>query len=329
MEKSMKIMTIWKSLKKRRKINMHLNNKSISLLPGNNYFLALLLVFFTLSGFCQKDSQSILEYKRPNLDSLQKLSKKNMFSFIALNETNFETKLKSISTYFDSLEFENESLKKSKSVLINKNQNLVSSATLDSIQIKTLSDSLITCQILKKKNSLLVQTVKKDSVLIINLLDSIKHFQSSQKDNQLQDILIDSLYSKIDSSLIDYSKVIIPAEGDGDFGDCDVTVFKNDNQIKKIEAFYFATMESLSKHYYYNNNQLICIKLIKTAYDMPVYMEDHAVESIEEEVYYFSDNVLFLARDNNEKNLDNSYLSLKQIQLMPDLSVVLAKLNSN
>jgi len=326
MEKSMKIMTIWKSLKKRRKINMHLKNKSISLLLGNNYFLALLLVFFTLSGFCQKDSQSILEYKSPNLDSLQKLSKKNMFSFIALNETNFETKLKSISTYFDSLEFENESLKKSKSVLINQNQNLVSSATLDSIQIKTLSDSLRICQILKKQNSLLVQTVKKDSVLIINLLDSIKHFQNSEKESQLQDILIDSLYSKIDSSLIDYAKEIFPAEGDGD---CEVTVFKNDNQIKKIEAFYFATMESLSKHYYYNNNQLICIKLIKTAYDMPVYMEDHAVESIEEEVYYFSDNVLFLARDNNEKNLDNSYLSLKQIQLMTDLSVVLAKLNSN
>lgn len=326
MEKSMKIMTIWKSLKKRRKINMHLNNKSISLLPGNNYFLALLLVFFALSGFCQKDSQSILEYKSPNLDSLQKLSKKNMFSFIALNETNFETKLKSISTYFDSLEFENESLKKSKSVLINKNQNLVSSATLDSIQIKTLSDSLMICQILKKQNSLLVQTVKKDSVLIINLLDSIKHFQNSEKESQLQDILIDSLYSKIDSSLIDYAKVIFPAEGDGD---CEVTVFKKDNQIKKIEALYFATMESLSKYYYYDNNQLICIKLTKISYDMPVYMEDHAVESIEEEVYYFSDNVLFLARDNNEKNLDNSYLSLKQIQLMTDLSVVLAKLNSN
>lgn len=309
---------------KKINIDMHLNNKSISLVPGYNHFLVLLLVFFTFSGFCQKDSQSILEYKSPNLDSLQKLSKKDMFSFIALNETNFETKLKSISTYFDSLELENESLKKSKSILINKNQNLVSSATLDSIQIKTLSDSVMTCQILKKQNSLLVQTVKKDSVLIINLLDSIKLFQSSEKENLLQDILIDSLYSKIDSSLIDYTKVIFPAEGDGD---CEVTVFKKDNQIKKIEVQYFATMESVSKHYYYNNNQLICIKLTKISFDMPVYMEDHAVESIEEEVYYFSDNVLFLARENNEKNLDRSNLSLKQIRLMTDLSAILAKLN--
>ena len=142
----------------------------------------------------------------------------------------------------------------------------------------------------------------------------------------MQDVLIDSLCSEIKSSKIHYSKVIFPAEVDGD---CEVTVFKKDNQIKKIEVQYIATMESLSKHYYYNNNQLIFIKLIKTSYDMPVYMEDHAVESLEEEDYYFSDNELFLAKEKNEKNLDNSYLSLKQIQLMTDLSVVLAKLNSN
>ena len=100
-------------------------------------------------------------------------------------------------------------------------------------------------------------------------------------------------------------------------------------QNLKIEVNYFATMSSLCKYYYFEKNQLVFTKMINTEYDMPIYMEDHQVESVKESAYYFSKNLLFLSIEENKKNIDKSYHSLKQIELMSDLSVILVKIRSN
>lgn len=303
-----------------------LNEKLITAVDQYKYILLFILVSFSHNGFCQTASNDLLEYKSPNMDSLQNLSKKNLLSFIISNEANFETKLNNISIYLDTLSKEKKDLERNNRILIEKNQEFLSAAVTDSIKIRKLSDSLVSYQLLIEQNNRLIQSQTNDSILIVNLKDSLKNLQSPDNENQLKDTYISNLSAVIDSSKEQYTKEIFPAEGDGDY---EVTVYKKDNQIVKIECEGYATMSSLCIYYYFDNNQLVFTKMIDTQYDMPFYMEDHQVESIKESAYYFSKNLLFLSIEENEKNLDKSYLSLKQIELMTDFSVILVKISSN
>ena len=304
----------------------HLNEKLTTAVDQFKYILLFIILLLSHSSFCQTESNYMLEYKSPNMDSLQNLSKKSLVSFIISNEANFETQLNNISIYLETLSNEKKDLERDNDILIQKNQEFLIAAVTDSIKIRKLADSLVSYQLLIEQNNRLIQTQANDSILIVNLKDSLKNLQNPDKENQSQDTYISNLCAAIDSSKEQYTKEIFPAEGDGD---CDVAVYKKDNQIVKIEVNYFATMSSLCKYYYFEKNQLVFTKMINTEYDMPLYMEDHQVESIKESLHYFSKNLLFLSIEENKKNLDKSHLSLKQIELMSDLSVILVKITSN
>jgi hypothetical protein len=142
---------------------------------------------------------------------------------------------------------------------------------------------------------------------------------SAQKSESEKIKDIRTRYYEIMKNLDNYDKQMIEDNDQSAEGGI-IYYYLKDQKVKLIKAEYYGESGNLKLSYYFNEDKLFFMFSERMSYDVPIYVDDSGKGTLEENRYYFRDDIMIRWLDNEKKQVDKKVESyaLKEAEIIKD-----------